>query len=76
MGKTYRAQRSRWTERGIPSPAQQGDWANRLGRVKLLIRQQGGFEENLPLSINGLLHLVGMVGAGKSTLRDILTYWL
>ena len=28
-----------------------------------------------PLQVNGLLHLVGMVGAGKSTLRDILTYW-
>ena len=44
-------------------------------RVKLLVRQQGGFAENVPLSIDGLLHLVGMVGAGKSTLRDILTYW-
>ncbi|HET9972576.1 MAG TPA: signal recognition particle [Streptosporangiaceae bacterium] len=61
-------------EASLP-PAQQGDWASRLGRVKLLIRQQGGFKENVPLSINGLLHLVGMVGAGKSTLRDILTYW-
>ena len=28
-----------------------------------------------PLRVDGLLHMVGMVGAGKSTLRDILTYW-
>lgn len=54
---------------------QQGDWANRLRRVELLIQNPDGFEKNLPLEINGLLHLVGMVGAGKSTLRDILTYW-
>ena len=56
-------------------PAQQGDWASRLGRVELLIGRQGGFKKNVPLSIDGLLHLVGMVCSGKSTLRDILTYW-
>jgi hypothetical protein len=54
---------------------QQGDWANRLERVELLVAQPGGFEKDMPLRIEGLLHLVGMVGAGKSTLRDILTYW-
>jgi hypothetical protein len=51
-----------------------GDWVNRLSRVKLFVRQGGGFEDGMPLAIAGLLHLVGMVGAGKSTLRDILTY--
>ncbi len=53
---------------------EQGEWANRLQRVEFLFRCPGGFEKNLPLEIDGLLHLVGMVGAGKSTLRDILTY--
>jgi len=61
-------------ERELPAD-RQGDWANRLLRVELLIRRKDGFEKNLPLEIDGLLHLVGMVGAGKSTLRDILTYW-
>jgi hypothetical protein len=58
-----------------PPLAKRGDWANRLGRVKLFIRQGDGFAGGIPLAIAGMLHLVGMVGAGKSTLRDILAYW-
>jgi hypothetical protein len=54
---------------------ERGDWASRLGRVKLFVRRGDEFQEGVPLSIAGTLHLVGMVGAGKSTLRDILTYW-
>ena len=49
-------------------------WADRLGRVELLVRQQDGFAPGAPLEVSGLLHMVGMVGAGKSTLRDILAY--
>lgn len=53
------------------------DWADRLDRVELMIRDedQQAFIEGDVLEIRGLLNLVGMVGAGKSTLRDILTYW-
>jgi len=61
-------------EAGRPSRTR-GDWANRLSRVKLFIRQEDGFADGIPLAIVGMLHLVGMVGAGKSTLRDILAYW-
>ncbi|MEV6974114.1 signal recognition particle [Kitasatospora sp. NPDC093806] len=52
------------------------DWSGRLERVRLLIRDEelGRFVEGRRLRIGQLLHLVGMVGAGKSTLRDILTY--
>jgi hypothetical protein len=52
-------------------------WAHRLARVKLLVRdeQAGRFAPSRTLRIDSLLNLVGMVGAGKSTLRDILTYW-
>ncbi|MGW8600970.1 pPIWI_RE_Z domain-containing protein [Streptomyces sp. NPDC055893] len=55
-----------------------GGWAGRLRRVKLLVRdaELGRFTEQGRLRIERLLHLVGMVGAGKSTLRDILTYHL
>ena len=42
-----------------------------LGEL-LALRQDGGFAPGQPLRVDGLLHLVGMVGAGKSTLRDIL----
>ncbi|MEU5875607.1 signal recognition particle [Glycomyces sp. NPDC047369] len=55
-----------------------GDWVRRLARIELRIRANekeafaGG--EDWTLTIEGLLHLVGMVGAGKSTLRDLLAY--
>ena len=61
-------------EAGLPQ-AQRGDWANRLSRVNLLVRQDSSFADRVPLTIAGMLHLVGMVGAGKSTVRDILAYW-
>ncbi|MGW2294832.1 pPIWI_RE_Z domain-containing protein [Streptomyces violaceorubidus] len=52
-------------------------WAARLARVELLVRDEdeGAFTAGGTLRVDGLLHLVGMVGAGKSTLRDILTFW-
>ncbi|MEU1287006.1 signal recognition particle [Kitasatospora sp. NPDC005856] len=51
-------------------------WRDRLERVRLLVRDEelGRFTEQGQLRIDRLLHLVGMVGAGKSTVRDILTY--
>ena len=55
--------------------ASRSQWADRLARVELLVRQQDGFAPGASLEVSGLLHMVGMVGAGKSTLRDILTYW-
>jgi len=54
--------------------ASRSQWADRLERVELLVRQQDGFAPGAPLDVSGLVHMVGMVGAGKSTLRDILTY--
>ena len=59
---------------GIPETGR-SHWADRLGRVELLVRQEDGFAPGAPLEVSGLLHMVGMVGAGKSTLRDILAYW-
>ncbi|MCT7351843.1 signal recognition particle [Streptomyces sp. 15-116A] len=51
-------------------------WAGRLQRVKLLVRDESSarFAQKGRLTVDRLLHLVGMVGAGKSTIRDILTY--
>lgn len=53
-------------------------WAKRLARVKLLVRDDAAqrFTESPRLRVDRLLNLVGMVGAGKSTLRDILTFWV
>ncbi|KIH97640.1 signal recognition particle [Streptomonospora alba] len=54
-----------------------GRWAERLERVELRVRDEprGQFRGTNTFTIQGLAHLVGMVGAGKSTLRDILTFW-
>lgn len=53
------------------------NWSARLARVELLVRAEANlpFEggEDWTMTLDGLLHLVGMVGAGKSTVRDILT---
>ncbi|GAB3724545.1 hypothetical protein GCM10027590_28120 [Nocardiopsis nanhaiensis] len=52
-------------------------WADRLDRVELRVRDErsGQFSDADKLTIGTMTHLVGMVGAGKSTLRDILTFW-
>ena len=55
------------------------EWVHRLGRVQLLVRNEAAGEFTEPksglLRIDRLLNMVGMVGAGKSTLRDILAFW-
>jgi hypothetical protein len=58
-------------------PGKPNEWVRRLGRVKLLVRHdtQGEFIESERLRVDQLMNLVGMVGAGKSTLRDILAFW-
>jgi hypothetical protein len=52
------------------------NWSGRLHRVKLLTRDEGAgkFARSGKLRVDRLLHLVGMVGAGKSTIRDILAF--
>ncbi|MBW4720344.1 hypothetical protein [Saccharothrix obliqua] len=48
-------------------------WAARLDRTTLLVREGRDFTDGKPLEVRGLTHLLGIVGAGKSTLRDVLT---
>ncbi|MEV1011545.1 hypothetical protein [Streptomyces sp. NPDC049881] len=50
-------------------------WFNRVQRVELDMLDSEGtaYRPSRKLSVAGLFHLVGMVGAGKSTLRDVLT---
>lgn len=51
-------------------------WEHRLGRVTIRYPgpgQAGAADD--ALRVDGLLHLAGMVGAGKSTLRDVLAVW-
>jgi hypothetical protein len=54
-----------------------GHWADRMRDVDLDVRTAAGtgFEGAEVLRIDRLLHLVGMVGAGKTTLMVVLTVW-
>ncbi|MDI3420610.1 pPIWI_RE_Z domain-containing protein [Streptomyces luteolus] len=54
-----------------------GNWETRLGHLELDTRTSGGaaFEESQELRLDRLTHLVGMVGAGKSTLMSLLAVW-
>ncbi|MCQ8831732.1 hypothetical protein [Streptomyces malaysiensis] len=54
-----------------------GNWNERLTRLGLDTRTADGaaFEESRALTLHQLTHLVGMVGAGKSTLMTLLAVW-
>ncbi len=55
----------------------QARWERRLGRVTIRYPGSGGTgTAEGALRVDGLLHLAGMVGAGKSTLRDVLAGWV
>ncbi|MEV6931438.1 signal recognition particle [Dactylosporangium sp. NPDC051485] len=60
------------------TPGKANDWVTRLKRVELLLRDEaaGAFLPHPQLRIDRLMNMVGMVGAGKSTIRDILAYQL
>jgi len=52
------------------------NWVRRLDGLTLEIRAADDrFEPTDELSVDGMLHLIGMVSAGKSTLVDLLTLW-
>nr|WP_062337388.1 hypothetical protein [Herbidospora sakaeratensis] len=59
---------------GVERP---GNWEARLHELRFAPRDADGrgFSESDELRLNGLLHLVGMVGAGKSTLMVLLAVW-
>ncbi|MEU7296596.1 hypothetical protein AB0A76_25870 [Streptomyces exfoliatus] len=54
-----------------------GNWAQRLDHLDLDTRTPDGtaFEAASALPLDRLTHLVGMVGAGKSTLMTLLAVW-
>ncbi|MGW4650439.1 pPIWI_RE_Z domain-containing protein [Kitasatospora sp. NPDC004289] len=52
------------------------DWHGRLDRISFSTPSGDGFEPAGRFTVAGLQHLLGIVGAGKSTLRDVLTVHL
>lgn len=60
-------------EEGLPAE-QRGEWTGRLKRMHLELRDQptGRFTRRDQMVIDGVLHLIGMVSSGKSTLMVLL----
>ncbi len=52
------------------------DWVGRLESIRLRTRAKSRFKPAQRFTISGIQHLLGIVGAGKSTLRDVLTVHL
>ncbi|MCC3766829.1 hypothetical protein [Streptomyces sp. UNOC14_S4] len=61
-------------EVGVQRP---GNWVARLAELRVAPRDADGrgFTDCDVLRLDGLLHLVGMVGAGKSTLMTLIAVW-
>ncbi|WP_351232245.1 hypothetical protein [Streptomyces sp. NPDC002133] len=61
-------------ETGVERP---GRWGARLAELRIAPRDADGrgFTDGDALRLDGLLHLVGMVGAGKSTLMTLVAVW-
>ncbi|RKN08192.1 hypothetical protein [Streptomyces radicis] len=61
-------------ENEVESP---GHWEERLTELHIMPRDADGlgFSAEGDLRLDGLLHLAGMVGAGKSTLMALLAVW-
>jgi hypothetical protein len=51
-------------------------WLERLRAFRMTGRKDGTFQETDEFSVDGIQHLLGIVGAGKSTLRDIIAVHL
>ncbi|GIF12480.1 hypothetical protein [Actinoplanes teichomyceticus] len=52
------------------------DWAGRLRRTGFVTESDERFRGSDTFSVNRIQHLLGIVGAGKSTIRDIITIHL
>lgn len=53
-------------------------WEQRIARVQLDIVSEtdGMLQASSLLTLDGLVHLIGMVSSGKSTLMDVLAVWM
>lgn len=52
------------------------DWAGRLSRTEFFVEGERTYERSDTFSVERIQHLLGIVGAGKSTIRDIITIHL
>ncbi|MEV1091611.1 signal recognition particle [Streptomyces microflavus] len=78
VSRTELTETARWMDSHLKITDPRKSWARRVQRLEFDVLDDVGhsFVADRPLTIDGLLHLVGMVGAGKSTLRDVLSVCL
>ncbi|MBV6703228.1 hypothetical protein [Kitasatospora aureofaciens] len=75
---TELAETARWMDAtALELGLRPGAWTKRLADLSLDVLSANGlcFEESQVLRLDRLLHLVGMVGAGKSTLMTLIAAW-
>lgn len=70
---------ARWMDTRLTALGRDRDarWEVRLERVQLEMFNADGTQlsKSDRLTISGLVHMIGMVGSGKSTLMDVLAVW-
>ncbi|PTA67373.1 hypothetical protein C8263_12410 [Deinococcus arcticus] len=52
------------------------DWAGTIRKLRLRVRGDAGFTDDRVLDLGGLRHLIGLPGAGKTTLVQVLCVYL
>lgn len=52
------------------------DWGSRMRKLQLAVVAETGLASSTELTVDGVLHLIGMVGSGKSTLFTVLAVYL
>ena len=73
---TELAETAAWMDENAPEGGRT-NWYASVWSTRLLVRDQGGhgFSDSDVLRLDGLLHAVGLVGVGKSTLMKVLAVW-
>lgn len=66
-----------WMDRVAPEgSAAAQSWGARLRAIQFRLIRQTGLQESSHVTLDGLLHLIGMVGSGKSSFFTVLTVYL
>jgi hypothetical protein len=66
-----------WMDRIIANEAHEAQsWGWRIRRLQFRLVSQAGVQPSTHLTLDGLLHLIGMVGSGKSSFFTVLTVYL
>ncbi|HMA33495.1 MAG TPA: hypothetical protein VKY74_03360, partial [Chloroflexia bacterium] len=66
-----------WMDQNAPrGSAADQLWGQRMRAANLRLAGEGGLTETASLTLDGLLHLIGMVGSGKTTLFIVLAVYL